>query len=149
MVPGVGAGGVAGVGLAAGLGRAGASLADEGRSGAGGDRNGVGGDRHGPGGGRNGAGEARTGTGDGRNGTVPRRSDRDDDRDEQSRPDYAALLRADSAVWGGDGGPRPVGDDHVPLVRPDDEPDDMSGWDDVSDSDWLIGDKPSDDGTER
>ncbi|WP_199733050.1 hypothetical protein [Micromonospora sp. BL1] len=72
-----------------------------------------------------------------RTGTV-RRSGRDDDREPGAGREPAAGLREDDAVWGGDRA-RPAADDHVPLVRPDDDPDDTTGWDDLSDADWLTG----------
>ena len=80
-----------------------------------------------------------------RAGTVRRRSDHDEPEPGDDR-DPAGGLREDSAVWGGDGA-RPAADDHVPLVRPDDDPDDMAGWDDFSDAEWLTG-PPADNGRE-
>ncbi|MFJ8833556.1 hypothetical protein [Micromonospora aurantiaca] len=81
-----------------------------------------------------------------RAGTVRRPSDRDDDREPGAGREPAAGLREDDAVWGGDRA-RPGADDHVPLVRPDDDPDDTAGWDDLSDADWLTG-PSADDGRE-
>ncbi|RQX32181.1 hypothetical protein DLJ57_20020, partial [Micromonospora chalcea] len=78
-----------------------------------------------------------------------RRSGRDEDREPAESADPAAGLREDDAVWGGDGDTRHhPADDHVPLVRPDEDPDDKAGWDDLSDADWLTG-APADQGTER
>ena len=86
-------------------------------------------------------------------GTVPRRSTPDDDDPEPAdRPDAAEALREDDRAWGGDGAQRgqaPPADDRVPVVGPDDDPDDLSDWDDVSDSDWLTGAQPGDNGTEE
>ncbi|MEU0958902.1 hypothetical protein ABZ328_05320 [Micromonospora aurantiaca] len=81
-----------------------------------------------------------------RAGTVRGRSDRDDDREPGADREPAAGLREDDAVWGGDRA-RPAADDHVPLVRPDDDPDDTTDWDDLSDADWLTG-TSADDGRE-
>ena len=81
-----------------------------------------------------------------RAGSIRRRSERDGDREPGDGADSTDGLREDDAVWGGDGsaGHRPAAD-HVPLVRPDDDPDDRAGWDDLSDADWLTG-APADDG---
>lgn len=78
-----------------------------------------------------------------RAGGVRRRSDRDDDGEPGAEREPAAGLREDDAVWGGDHA-RPAADDHVPLVRPDDDPDDTTGWDDLSDADWLTGTSTND-----
>ncbi|MEU3115929.1 hypothetical protein ABZ652_17765 [Micromonospora chalcea] len=84
-----------------------------------------------------------------RAGTLRRRSGRDEDREPAESADPAAGLREDDSVWGGDGDTRHhPADDHVPLVRPDEDPDDKAGWDDLSDADWLTG-APADQGTER
>ncbi|MEU8068900.1 hypothetical protein [Micromonospora sp. NPDC048169] len=95
------------------------------------------------------SGRAASGAGPddpGRTGTVRARSDRDDEREPGAGREPAAGLREDDAVWGGDRA-RPAAGDHVPLVRPDDDPDDTAGWDDLSDADWLTG-PSADDGRE-
>ncbi|MFD6664223.1 hypothetical protein ACFWDK_17890, partial [Micromonospora chalcea] len=82
-----------------------------------------------------------------RAGALRRRSARDGDREPGA--DSTVELREDDAVWGGDGDTRHrPADDHVPLVRPDEDPDDKAGWDDLSDADWLTG-APADQGPER
>ncbi|MFG3684042.1 hypothetical protein ACGF5H_28470 [Micromonospora chalcea] len=84
-----------------------------------------------------------------RAGALRRRSGRDGDREPADGADSTVELREDDAVWGGDGDTRHrPADDHVPLVRPDEDPDDKAGWDDLSDADWLTG-APADQGPER
>ncbi|MFD6650570.1 hypothetical protein ACFWC0_16385 [Micromonospora chalcea] len=84
-----------------------------------------------------------------RAGALRRRSARDGDREPADGADSTVELREDDAVWGGDGDTRHrPADDHVPLVRPDEDPDDKAGWDDLSDADWLTG-APADQGPER
>ncbi|MBU2668186.1 hypothetical protein KOI35_32210 [Actinoplanes bogorensis] len=59
----------------------------------------------------------------------------EDDREDPERPESAAFLSEDDRSWAEKQQQQPA-DDYVPVVRPDEEDDDMSGWDDA-DASWL------------
>ncbi|MET7747689.1 hypothetical protein [Micromonospora sp. NPDC005367] len=62
------------------------------------------------------------------------------DEDEPGeRPDAAQHLAENDATWNDEvvRAEPPPGDDHVPVVRPGERDNDISGWDDDSDSWWL------------
>ncbi|WP_377468599.1 hypothetical protein [Micromonospora marina] len=67
-------------------------------------------------------------------------SQSEDDREDPDRPESAELLTEQAATWATEDpdADAPTGDEFVPVILPDDEQTDTTGWDDAGAS-WLDG----------
>jgi hypothetical protein len=79
-------------------------------------------------------------------GLVAATTRRDEEREEDGRPDASALLTEQAGHWSTPATSptsRTAGD-HVPVVGADERGGESADWDDTDDTWWLTGDNPDD-----